>query len=352
MKKNLLKKALLVALISAPVLFSGAASAGKYQEHNDEIKSKLTPVSESITGYLLDRCNKAITIDNYADVLNERASGVYKSPVGEDCVPISFNAKEPVAFYQEILDLAEDKVAAKDVIHLLIGRKYSDNLDAVNIHKVLLKDGRVAQIARINDGDEFNKIKKTWRKRKQVSANLDEYVFLHELFHLAAMNFDKSIPTAVSEGISDVSAVITMSTTHSLTLDQTIDLAREVSYGRRSEAKGKNEGHYDKDLLGKMLNYFETMREKGLDLHRVNSLQEANDYALEIALDMDNVKRKDTKGNKMYWEMGMKIGEDKEESIARRQSFDEILNIAKSNVKSKPNINPENKQDDEPSLGM
>jgi hypothetical protein len=323
MKK--LKKAILVALISSPLLTSNVANAGDYHDHNAEIKSNLTPITESITGYLVKDCDREITFSNYQEVLSERASGVYRNPVGDDCIPLSFNSKEPVAFYQELLDLAEDKVAAKDVIHLMIGSKYSDNLDAINIHKVYLKDGRVAQLARINDGNEFKKIERSWRKRQEVSAKLDEYVFLHELFHLSSMNFDQSIPKSVREGMSDVSAVITISAKHSLTLDQTIDFAREVTYGRRSEARGGNESHYNKEVLGNMLNYFETLREKGLEMKQVSSLDEANSYAQEIALNLDEVKRQDVAGNSLYWEKGMDLK-------GKRRNFNEILEIARVHV--------------------
>jgi hypothetical protein len=364
MKK--LKKSFLLAFI-APVVMAGCQmtpAQPPVHEHNAIVKAQLTPLSDHYKGYELIGCNNKIDINNYEKVMESRISGTYGSPLSKSCIPISFNESEPEEFYQDIISKAKDPEAAKELVGILKKGGYSDNMDGMHIHKIGLDDGRVAQVMRFNDGKTFSKLKGMWNDRDEMLAFIDEYVFLHELFHTSAMNLDKSLPKNIREGLSDVSTVLTLSTKHKLTLEQTADLAQDVYWGREGEASNNPTGrayegsHFNKTILRDMIGYLEELQDRGGEVQRFASLKEANEFAMDIVLDLDYIERSTFAIGDVYWERGMEVNDEEVDVPSNdRKSFNEILSIAKAtvqNVVHKAHVNKshEVKDEDGQNFGM
>lgn len=334
------KKSVLLAFIAPVIMTTGCQmtpnSAPDFTMHNDAIKSTLQPLNEYYTGHALLGCENRLSIENYDEIMRSRISGTYGSPLANACVPISFDEFEPDAFYEDIISRAADPEAARELVERLKNSGYSDNMDSMHIHKIGLEDGTVAQIMRFNDGEEFQKLKSRWSNRKEMMALIDEYVFLHEIFHLSALNFDHSIPQGIREGMSDVSTVMVLSTKHQLTLNQTISLAKDVFHARRSDASNNpnrqayDGSHFNNRLLTDMISYLEQLQDQGGELQRFASLKEANEYAIDMVLDLDSIQRNTFANGNIYWERGMDIPEGNNGQLASngRRSFSDVLRIS------------------------
>lgn len=370
------KKSFLLAFIAPVIMTTGCQMTPKEEPNfalqNNAVKEALQPLNEFYTGHALLGCENRLNIDNYDEVMRSRVSGTYGSPLANNsCIPISFDEFEPDEFYQDIISKASDPAAAEELIEQLKNEGYSEGMDGMHIHKIGLENGSVAQIMRFNDGETFEKLKSMWRDRDEMLAFIDEYVFLHELFHLASLNFDKSLPTNVREGMSDVSTVMVLSTKHNLTLQQTIDLAEDVYHGRRIEASRNPYGeafegtHFNKDILLGMISYLEQLQDRGGELQRFASLREANEYAMDMVLDLNSIERRGYANGDVYWERGMEIPEQEDSRLAnneRRRSFADVLTVAKDLVSkntqdqnlstSKKHSSPERERDESTELGF
>jgi len=357
------KKAALVALIS-PVIMVGCASTDsaefEQQLTNKEIavKSKLTPLNEFFKGNALTGCENKITLENFDTVLSERKSGIYGSPVSNDeCVPLSFDLSEPESFYEDIISRAKSPDEAREIIETVKRSGYSDNLDDIHIQKIKLQDNTVAQLMRFPDAKALEKIESMWRNQDQVMVHVDEFIFLHELFHMASVNYDKSLKTNIREGASDISAVLSLSTKYELSLEYTKEFAKEVYHARRVEASDNPTGkawegsHFNPELLLGFIEHLEDLQNQGGDLKRFASLKEANNYSLDLIMGMPIEKRGHVIHGNVYWEKGMEVSGDVHQHTelanahnhSERQSFSDILSIA-SSLKKPKETEPDSKK--------
>lgn len=321
------KKFLLITLVSS-VMMMGCVSTQEnaiiIHQSNQAVISQLKPLNEFYKGHALEDCEKELSIDNYQYVIQSRVSGVYSNTLNESCIPISFEGSEPESFYDEIVFNAKDVKDAQEIVNHLKKAGYSDGADGMHIQKIVLNEGRVAQIMRFNDGKVFSSLKSMWQDRDDMIAYIDEFVFLHEIFHTSAMNFDKSLPRNIREGLSDVSAVVTLSAKHKLTTEQAAELALDVYRGRVEEASRNPYGqafegsHYNKMILLNMVNYLEDLDDEGGELRVVNSFKEANEYAMDMVLDLNKIERESFSIGEIFWERGMNI---KKELLAKGEQF-------------------------------
>lgn len=320
------KSAVLIALIS-PILMTGCQSTpDNYSAHNFKVESNLTPITEFFQGYLYDKCESEITIDNYLDILTSKQSGFQGNPFNSDCFPVSFNIQEPEDFYSDIVKQSNDPEKAQELLGSIKrgfdedgktkgGIKNRQQKDTRYVQKLILKDGRFMQIMKFAESDFTNKIKERDSNRDDLQLVYDEFFFLHELFHLTDMNYDKSLPQSVKESYSDVASVITISTTHSLDLEKTIDLAKDIYYTRKSEASNKynshiSGSHWNSQMLTDFIDYLEDIEKTGGNLRRVSSLEEAGDLAMNISVKLNQNERNDFITGDFYWQPGMKVGDN------------------------------------------
>lgn len=289
------KRSSILLAVIAPLALAGCQATADYSEQNQALIANKTPISQFVKGSLFQDCSDDITIDNYQEKFVKGESFIAKHPFMKGhCVPFSFEVQESEQFKKYLIDHA---VTEKDAL-----LSFAD-LDDIYVSQLVMDDGRIAQMVKISTDNDFaDKLKGRWKDREEILANFEEFVGLHEIFHLQSISMDASIPGSVKEALSDISAVMVMSTTHEWTIDETIEMAEDVIHARTKDKESHGLwSHFNGDMMNRFIDYLEDLRGRGLTM-RVDSFQEAAEKGREVALRMNEVKRNQYRQRAYYWE--------------------------------------------------
>lgn len=334
------RKAVLLCLIT-PLFLNGCKITSnkeieEHSIHNRTVESKLTPLSDFFNGYLFDNCKDKINFDNYTRFLENRNSSILGNPFNDDCVPISFNVQEPEKFFEDMKKASNDHREFENIKNEL--KSSINGIDDLKVNKFILEDGRMAQIMKFTDHKFTDRLKSKISNRENVSMFYDEYFFLHEIFHMTDLNYDKSLATDIKESFSDIGTVITISSKYNLDIDKTINLAEDVNIMRLKAGRNPRgeifSSHYNGQMLDDFLEYLYKIRDEGIELKKISSFKEAEDMTLEISMKIDKNKRKEYANGRTYWEPGMKLNTSKRATKKPENQKEIIYKIIKSNNNS------------------
>lgn len=219
-----------------------------------------------------------INFHNYKDIVKNQTNGVFLNPFdNEKTIFILQNLDTEIPFLnllsenaQEVIRISEDYSNQNDF------RKRKAVIFLSPIFK--LSDGTNTYfLSFLKNSFEYNQLSTQWRKR-EVHKYIDEFIFLHELFH--AENYKvkgTSYDHRTREGLSDISAILVLIKSYNLNKKDSLKLARSVYHLRERAAESfGNYSHFAKEELISFINYLNSnyplnIEEDFLSVHNLST---------------------------------------------------------------------------------
>lgn len=259
------RKSIVLAFVFIAPLISSVCEAEINTSHNAVLTKKKYSVFKN--------CKKVVDISNYRQILREKNSGLFINPFQEkNCFPISFHIKEKNEFLKFLIDESDGSFDWKL-------NSYAESEYNKYVNQIQLNDGRTVQLMRFTENDFMKKILLDSKKYREVLLNYEEFLFLHELFHVEQANLDKDIKGNIKETLSDVASIIVLSSENNLSKEQSIALGNELYRLREQRAISARSGHHFNKIMFNMFLFY--LKKDNLPI-TVNSLKEALIMAKEI----------------------------------------------------------------------
>lgn len=233
-----------------------------------------------------------ITPENYMDYVSYNDTKSFKNPFEDSEVKLSYKSKDnPVLTAADFNDSEQIEEYYKQFMN--------DDLTSV---KMLYnpEDSKLYSFFKFNlTGNEIKSLRKE-SKRSSLRKSIDEFLFLHELFHLDSKTTRSDLKINQKESISDVAAVIMMGAKYDMSPKKLEKLMSGVLKVRRKISTSKNisgkdfQGdmdHFDKKVLTSAVSFFEYLNDNDIKLE-ATSFSKVLEMAKVITLD-SNLSEKD-----------------------------------------------------------
>lgn len=232
-----------------------------------------------------------INYENFQTFLTEKKNRLIKNPFdGKQCIPLSYQEKDTGELG------INDFEGSKGIYQAYQSFLNSDKM-AVNMFFDREKN-MLHTFFKFNIEDQDAK-RVDWRKQRKLMAHFDEFMFLHEIMHLDAEITRGDYQRNEKEAVSDIAAVLLISSKHDLSADYAIKLMKDVYKARKNEAKrdfagpgrnGKeNKDHFNKAIYKDAISLLEDLKERKINI-KFNDFYSTRNVALAI------VEKKDTEG--------------------------------------------------------
>lgn len=234
------------------------------------------------TVYLKDKCTE-ITIDNYQNFIDSKKNINIINPFDNgQCIPISYTEKDKS-------DLSKSDFSNNAQIFNL----YKDFLDSKQTSVKMYYDKERKEVHtffKFNIEDE-NEMKFSIKKQRKLLAHFDEFIFLHELMHTDHEITLGDYKLSDKESISDISAILLISSKHDLSINYTKKMMEELYKVRKKESKhdyagpgrngAENFDHFNKDNMKNAISFIKQLEKNNINL-KVKSFSEARNIAKKI----------------------------------------------------------------------
>lgn len=203
-------------------------------------------------------CEKT-TLTKLLENIKEKNEFVSENPFSNNCV--SF-----------IVDKIDNPLFNNNNFHIKqLYETYSgliNNTENTVINLIDDKNKRLYQFFRISQEDFFVKnMKKSWTKNNEfMEMNFDEFLKLHELFHLD-FEQQKDLNRKQKESLADISSVILISLQQNLNVKQTVEFLNTIKelrnkdkirgYDHPLSGKIYDDEHLDKNMFNKIIKKLE-----------------------------------------------------------------------------------------------
>lgn len=231
--------------------------------------------------------------DNYKDFISNVQPEKIKNPFSDNCVSMSYKEKDSTSLTVSDFDDNEE-----------IKKLYDSflNNDLTNVSMIYNPENeKIYSFFKFNlNSEEINEFK-SLAKRSRLRNKVDEFIFLHELFHLnSEITRSKDISIGEKELISDVAAVIMMSSTHDMSPKDTEKLMRGVRKVRESLSRNSSHGgrdvqgdknHYSRKDFNKIVSFFEDLNDANIKIEKSN-FKDVLSLSKQLVLSNENSKEK------------------------------------------------------------